>query len=89
MFEEVNLEEARQAAVDHLYVSSDLLGFQVEAANGWESEDGNRVMTQVLFVSNSPGPTRKKILTVRFKQASDRIEQADIDGKILTDLSRR
>jgi hypothetical protein len=86
MFEEVDLQEARREAADHLFESSDLLGFQVEGANGWESQDDNRVMTQVFFVSNGAGPTQKKKLTIRFKQASDKIELADIDGEILTDL---
>jgi hypothetical protein len=86
MFEEVDLEEARQKVAERLYENSDLLGLQVEDANGWESQDGNRVMTQVIFVANEADvtqPTVKKTLTVKFKQASDKIEQADIDGEIV------
>ena len=86
MFDEVDLEEARQKVAERLYENSDLLGLQVEDANGWESQDGNRVMTQVIFVTNEADvtqPTVKKTLTVKFKQASDKIEQADIDGEIV------
>jgi len=86
MFQKVDLEEARQKVAERLYENSDLLGLQVEDANGWESQDGNRVMTQVIFVANEADvtqPSVKKTLTVKFKQASDKIEQADIDGEIV------
>ena len=72
----------RQTEADRFFECSDLNGYQIVDADGWEHTNSNNDLYRKIHVENddSVGPTVSKTLTVTFSSHSAKIIQATIDG---------
>lgn len=80
-----SLDEKRSHAAQRFYETSNLGGYEVQDASGWEWVAGSNEVGRVLFIKRDEGDeregTRAVILSLHFHEHSSNIESAFIDGK--------
>jgi hypothetical protein len=77
------LDQKRNNKANRFFENSELLGFQVEDANGWERSTGSNEYCRTVYVLDDErpqGPTRAVTLVVVFEKDTDEISDVSIDG---------
>jgi hypothetical protein len=76
------MDTERRKIIEDIYANSDLLGYTVESADGWE-HDGRNTYSRNIYVlgKNDGDPTVKHRLVIVFRENDNYLNDVTIDGQ--------